>query len=135
MSETDLIDLVHPTLDTQWWWDALSRGELQVPACKSCRSRFFPPQAFCPECGSADVYGAPTSGCGNVYSWVVIHRAFSPALADQVPYAIVATDMEEGGRLIGRYLGDLHALRDALLVRVRIAQRSGIPVLGFEPAG
>ena len=133
MSAAPIDSLVHPSLDTQWWWDALARGELLVPACRACHTRFFPPQAFCPECGSHDVFGAATSGHGTVYSWVVIHRAFTPDLEAEVPYAVTAIDMEEGGRLIGRYHGDLNALRAGLPVKLRITQRSGTPILGFEP--
>lgn len=124
--------LVHPNLDTQWWWEALDQGELRVPTCRTCDNRFFPPQAFCPNCGSADCYGASTSGNGKVYSWVVIHRAFTPDFKDQVPYAIVAVDLEDGGRLIGRYFGDLGALCDALPVSFKLWKRNGQALLGFQ---
>lgn len=123
------------SLDTKWWWDALEGGELLVPSCGSCGNRFFPPQAFCPHCGSEDWHGATTDGTGKVYSWVVIHHPFSPEFRDAVPYAIVAIDLDDGGRLIGRYIGDPTTLRDALPVRVKLWQQSGQTLLGFQPRG
>jgi len=128
MSETQ----VQPTLDTAWWWKALAENELLVPTCRSCSHRFFPPQAFCNNCGSQDWHGAATSGLGKIYSWVVIHRAFGPDVADEVPYAIVAVDLDDGGRLIGRYFGALARLADALPVRVKIFHKHENALLGFE---
>lgn len=132
MSDTDVKQSrLNPSLDTGWWWDALARDELLVPECRSCGNRFFPPQAFCNNCGSSDVHGASTEGLGKVYSWVVIHRPFSPERADEVPYAIVAVDLDDGGRLIGRYRSDLADLRDALPVRALAYEDHGDKVLGF----
>ena len=126
---------VQPNLDTAWWWKALAQDELLVPACSACGKRFFPPQAFCPHCGSKDLHGVASSGHGRVYSWIVTYRALSPELVEEVPYAIVAVDLEEGGRLIGRYFGDLNGLRDALHVRAKIYRKHDDVLLGFEPAG
>lgn len=128
MSETQ----IRPTLDTAWWWQALSRNDLLVPECRSCGKHFFPPQPYCNNCGSADWHGATTAGLGKVYSWVVIHHPFGPDFADDVPYAIVAVDLNDGGRLIGRYFGALDRLADALPVRVKIFRRNENALLGFE---
>jgi uncharacterized OB-fold protein len=125
---------VQPNLDTAWWWKALAQDELLVPACRACSRRFFPPQAFCPNCGSKDWHGAASNGRGKVYSWIVTHRAFAPELADEVPYAIVAVDLDDGGRLIGRYFGEFSELRDALPVRAKIYRKDADTLLGFEPA-
>ena len=133
MTATDVCETgIQPTLDTAWWWEALERGELQVPTCKPCTKRFFPPQPFCCHCGSKDWYGAPNRGTGTVYSWVVIHRAFAPDYADKVPYAIVAVDLDEGCRMIGRYLGDHQSLQDGLAVRFRMFRENNNALLGFE---
>lgn len=132
MSETAVTESrIQPNRDTRWWWDALASDVLLVPECRTCGMRFFPPQSFCNNCGSKDVYGATTSAVGKVYSWVVIHRPFSPERVDEVPYAIVAVDLDDGGRLIGRYRGDLTALRDALPVRALAYDDHGDKVLGF----
>jgi len=120
-----------PNLDTQWWWDALADDRLMLPECSSCRGRFFPPQPFCPRCGSRDWDAVEPDGRGRVYSWVVANRAFSPEFATEVPYGIVAVDMIDGGRLIGRYLGPPDDLEADLEVRVEIYRVEGTALLGF----
>ena len=135
MSQTNVTTpRVHPNLDTAWWWQALAQDELLVPACRACSKRFFPPQAFCPHCGSRDCREAASNGRGKVYSWIVTYRAFAPELVEEVPYAIVAVDLDDGGRLIGRFFGDFHILRDALPVRAKIYRKHADVLLGFEPA-
>lgn len=133
MSNTFRVTHVEPTLDTKTWWDLLAKGTVSVPSCRSCGGKFFPPQAFCCHCGSAEWSCEPTDGQGQVYSWVVVHRPFSPETADKVPYGIVAVDLREGGRLIGRYLGDPADLKDALPVRAKVFHENEDPLLGFEP--
>ena len=133
MSETGASDTcVHPTLDTEWWWKALRQGELLIPNCRDCGSRFFPPQAFCPNCGSRNWHGATTGGTGKIYSWIVTHHAFTPEFSDDLPYAIVAVDLDDGGRLVGRYVGDLDAIRAGLPVRTKVLRGTNEAVLGFE---
>jgi uncharacterized OB-fold protein len=43
-------------------------------------------------------------GLGHVYSWVVVNRTLSPEFADDTPYVIVAVDLDEGARMVGRLL-------------------------------
>ena len=121
---------INPTLDTAWWWYALAEGTLLMPACRAHGHRFFPPQAFCPVCGSAEVYGAPANGRGAIYSWVVIHRAFGPN-SGPLPYGIVAVDMADGGRLIGRFVGEPATIANAAPVAATIVSHDGAPILGF----
>ncbi|MFV0296551.1 MAG: Zn-ribbon domain-containing OB-fold protein [Hyphomicrobiaceae bacterium] len=123
---------VDPTLDTQGWWDALSRDEVTMPTCALCDARFFPPQAHCPTCGSADWRCQQTDGVGRLYSWVVIHRAFSPEVADKVPYAIVAVDLDDGGRIVGRFLHDPVGLHDGMALKAQVFRENGDPLLGFK---
>jgi hypothetical protein len=58
----------------------------------------------CPLCGSAEIEEVEASGRGRIYSWITVHIPLDPAFADDVPYTIVAVDLEEGGRLFGRLL-------------------------------
>ena len=50
-----------------------------VLRCSSCERFYFPPSDYCPRCLSADVAWTPVSGRGTVYSWVTMHRAYTPA--------------------------------------------------------
>src|SRR5437588_266391 len=41
-----------PTPETKHFWDGPAIGELQLQRCHGCSSVYFPPQPFCPSCGS-----------------------------------------------------------------------------------
>ena len=43
---------------------------------------------------------APTNGRGAIVTWLVAHQAFHPAFADEVPYVVAVTELEEGVRLV-----------------------------------
>ena len=44
----------------------------------------------------------PTSQTGQVYSFVIYRRAFHPAYATEVPYAVALVELDEGVRLLLR---------------------------------
>ncbi len=123
-----------PDLDSQWWWDALGEGRLELPRCRSCGRTFFPPQPFCPHCGSSEWERIEASGHGRIYSWVVAHTPFDMTFADEVPYPIVAAELEEGVRLFGRYRGEPETIRADAPVRAFVYWVERTPLLGFEPA-
>jgi len=117
--------------DSAWWWDALERDRLLLPRCGACGRCFFPPISSCPHCGAPDPEQVEASGRGTVYSWVVVHIALDPEFADDVPYAIVAVDLEEGARMFGRLLGD-GAPSAGAAVRFAPFRRGGTSLPGFE---
>lgn len=123
-----------PDLDSRWWWDALAEGRLEVPKCRACGRSFFPPQPYCPHCGASGWERVEASGQGRIYSWVVAHTAFDPRFADEVPYPIVAVELQEGVRLFGRYRGSDDGIRAGAQVCAFVYRVEGTPLLGFEPA-
>lgn len=42
---------------------------------------------------------------GHVFTWTVSHRAFDPHFADELPYAVVVVETEEGVRVVGNLEG------------------------------
>jgi uncharacterized protein len=127
--------LPEPDADTQWWWDALAASRLEVPRCLACGLAFFPPQPACPHCGSAEWERIEAGGRGRVYSWIVAYTPFDPRFAAEVPYTLVAVDLDEkGARLVGRYRGEPGDLKPGGSVRAFIYHVEDQPLLGFEPA-
>jgi len=55
---------------------------------------------MCPNCGSWNAEWAEVSGKGKVYTYIVAHQPFHPAFVDDVPYAVVIVELEEGVRLV-----------------------------------
>jgi uncharacterized protein len=84
---------------TAGFWDAARRHQLVVQRCECGRYRHYP-QLLCPDCRSAHWTWARVSGRGTVYTFTVTHRAFHPAWADQLPYAVATVELEEGVRMV-----------------------------------
>lgn len=138
MNDGPVTGVIAPDVDgdSAWWWEALAEGRLLLPRCEGCAACFFPPLESCPRCGGRDIAGVESSGRGAVYSWVVVHIALDPAFAADVPYTVVAVDLEEGPRLFGRWQGG--EPRAGVPARAVVGIVAGTPVLRFtteEPVG
>lgn len=77
-----------------------ARGELRVQRCSACGTWRHPPRVMCARCGSDAWAWERASGRGRVYTWTVTHQALVPGWADEVPYAVVVVELEEGVRLV-----------------------------------
>ena len=82
------------------YWQGAKRHELLLQKCQECGHYRYPPGETCPSCLSDRLGWAKVSGRGAVYSWTVFHQAYHPAYKDDVPYAVVAVELEEGPRMI-----------------------------------
>ncbi len=95
------------TPDTAPYWEAASRHQLRLQCCAGCSAFRFPPGPWCPRCGSRESEWTAVSGRGEVYSYVVVHRATHPAFAPEVPYAVVLVELDGTGgiRIPSRLVG------------------------------
>jgi uncharacterized OB-fold protein len=116
--------------DSRPWWDALGDGRLILPRCLRCGRCWFPPAPGCPNCGGERFEWIEASGGGSIYSWVVIARALSPAFEADVPYTILAVDLDEGVRIFGRLAAGAEPAAGAR-VRAQIYRAGGQALLGF----
>jgi uncharacterized protein len=94
--------LPKPTPETQGFWDAVARHELQLQRCADCDEAYFPPQPTCPRCGGGAVTSFVAGGAATLYSFVVSHLAppgFTP------PYVLGVVELEEGPRLLSPVVG------------------------------
>ena len=80
-------------------------GELRFQRCTACATWRHPPRAMCASCGSSQWEWALASGHGRVYSWTITHRPLDPGFADELPYAVLVVEMEEGPRVVGNLRG------------------------------
>jgi uncharacterized protein len=76
-----------------------------LPRCNSCGQFWFPPSQRCRHCLSTDFAWCETSGRGRIYSFVVYHRVYHPAFADDVPYVVAIIALDEGPRLLSNIVG------------------------------
>jgi uncharacterized OB-fold protein len=99
-----------PDVESAAYWEALRAHRVVVQRCTSCMRHRFPPMPACPYCGARGVEQVTVAGTGRIYSFVRVHRALTPAMTGQVPYAVAVVQLDEGPRLIGRVDGDGDAL-------------------------
>jgi uncharacterized OB-fold protein len=123
---------VEPDSDTAEWWAAVKEGRFTLPRCRACGKYFFPPLPTCPRCGSSDIELIAASGRGRIYSWVVIHRALDPVFAQDVPYTVVAVDLDEGPRMFGRFATDTSGPAAGAAVVATFYDVQGQRLIGFE---
>lgn len=125
-----------PDAATATYWSAANEGRLMMPRCSQCCRWHFYPRALCPHCGSDALEWTACSGAGTVYSFTVVHRAPSPAFAQEVPYVVAIVAVEEGPHLMTSVAGCApDQVHIGMKVRARfrrVADDTQVPV--FEPA-
>lgn len=82
------------------YWEGAKRHELLLQKCQECGHYRYPPGETCPSCLSDRLEWVKVSGRGSVYTWTVFHQAYHPAYKDDIPYAVVVVELEEGPRMI-----------------------------------
>lgn len=91
--------------DNEAFWNAVARHEFVLQRCSDCDEYHQPPRPMCPFCHSMDsLEWVPSSGRGEVYSFVnyTTDRMAYPAM--KIPYSVVLVELEEGVRLVSNML-------------------------------
>ena len=86
------------------FWEAARRHQLVVQRCRGCGEHRFPARDLCSRCLSRAADWVPVCGRGVIFSYVVMHQVYHPGFADQVPYAVVVVQLEEGARMLSNLL-------------------------------
>ncbi len=82
--------------ETAPFWEGTANDELRVQRCKECGNLQLPASAACMACRSSDLEWIRASGSGTVFSFTVVHHAFHPAFASEVPYVVADVELDEG---------------------------------------
>ena len=95
------------------FWDGLLEGQLKIQRCEKCASWNWSPTWRCGQCGSWDLNWEEVERRGIVYSWIRTWKAFSPQLADIVPFVTVLVELPQANnrRLLGMLVGPEEGLR------------------------
>lgn len=91
--------------DSRPFWEGCRAHQLKVPFCEDCGKPHMPPGPICPFCLSDRLQWRQVSGNGVVSTWVVIHKAWFPAFADDVPYNVIQVELDEGPRVTAKIVG------------------------------
>lgn len=121
--------------DTAFFWEGVRRGELLIQRCAGCGRLRHPPRPACPWCRSLEWGSVPSSGRGEVYSYVVHHHPPIPGF--EVPYVVALVQLAEGTRLVaGLVDSPPEGVRIGMPVRVRfVAVDDDLTLPMFGPAG
>ena len=84
------------------FWSGLREHEVRLQECRACHGWIWPISSICSQCWSPDIRwnALPTGARGNLSSWVVYHRAFTPEFEGMIPYNVIEVNLEEGPRLV-----------------------------------
>lgn len=86
--------------DTKPYWDACAQGELRYQHCETCGRVQCIPRSLCQHCQSPALQWNTSRREGTVLTFTTVYRAPLPVFKEQVPYAIVIVDMDEGFRVM-----------------------------------
>lgn len=101
------------------FFEASKQGQLVVQKCANCGTLRFPPRRMCSNCLSREAGWTPVSGEGEVYSFIIMHRVYHPAFANQVPYAVAMIKLKEGAKMISNVIGiNPHEIKCGMPVKV-----------------
>ncbi len=122
-------------LDTEFFWQGATRGELLIQRCASCGELRHPPAPMCARCRSTEWDTVRSSGRGRVYSFVVHHHPPIPGF--DPPFVVALVELEEGTRLVTNIVdADPTDVAVGMPVEVTFLEVNGelsIPV--FRPRG
>ena len=93
--------------ETNGWWEEASKHRLVVQRCTACGQTRHPPGPVCPRCRSIEAEWSELPGTGTVFTFTVVRQAFIPSLAENIPYVVVALDLDgaEGARMVSNLIG------------------------------
>lgn len=87
---------------TKEFYDHCKAHKLSFQRCAECSTWRHIPRESCDVCGSEKWEWAASKGRGKVFSWTVVYRALHPAFKDDLPYAPVIVEMDEGIRILSQ---------------------------------
>jgi uncharacterized protein len=126
-----------PDQASAFFWEGAARGELLVQRCADCLAFQYPPTVVCEKCQSRDVRPTPVSGRGTLYTLTVMHQAFLPVFAEDLPFTIALVDLDDapGARLLANIVdADPGGLAPGDRLEVVFEPRGDYAVPQFRPA-
>jgi len=118
------------------FWEGCENGSFLLHRCNKCGAHYWP-ASRCVEHGDDDMQWVEASGRGRVYTYTVMHRAYTPDKKDKVPFVIAVVQLEEGPFYHSNIVDcpyDAVAI-DMQLEVVMTPHESGLTIPQFRPRG
>jgi uncharacterized OB-fold protein len=77
------------------FWEGCRDDRFLLHRCDRC-GRHYWPASRCVEHGGEAMSWVEATGRGTLHTYTVMHRAYLPAMKEQVPYAVAVVQLEEG---------------------------------------
>jgi len=77
------------------FWQGCREGVFLLHRCSICNRHYWP-ASRCIEHGDQDMHWVDTAGHARLYTYTVIHHAYTPDMKDKVPYVAAVVKLEEG---------------------------------------
>lgn len=90
---------------TKEFYDFCKKRELRFQRCAKCGAWRHTPRPMCGECQSLEWTWEKVSGRGKVYTWTVTFQPLYPQFKEDVPYAGVIVELDEGPRMVSWVTG------------------------------
>jgi uncharacterized OB-fold protein len=117
------------------FWQGAAENHLMLMRCAECGAWRLPARSHCDECLSDQVRWEQASGKGTVRTFGIMHQAYSPAWAADLPYGIAIVELEEGPRMPASIVGVKPSeLRVGMPVVVDFEHHSDVSIPRFRPA-
>lgn len=116
------------------FWEGCEAGRFLLHRCRRCE-RYYWPASRCVEHGDEAMEWTQASGRGRVYTYTVMHRAYTPDTRDKVPFVIAVVRLDEGPFYHSNILDCPHdaVAIDMPLEVVMVPHNSGLTIPQFRP--
>ena len=116
------------------FWQGCRDGVFRLHRCERC-GRCYWPASCCVEHGSQNMAWFDASGRGTLYTYTVMHHAYTPTMKDKVPYVVGVVQLQEGPFFHSNVIDcPLAEIRIDMPVQVTMqAQADGLVLPMFKP--
>lgn len=117
------------------FWEACETGRFLLHRCESC-GRHYWPASRCITHGDLAMNWVESAGAGTLYTYTVMHHAYTQSMAGKVPYVVGVIQMDEGpffhSNIVDCDIADIHI---GMKLRAHMtAHESGLTIPIFRPA-
>jgi uncharacterized OB-fold protein len=77
------------------FWNAISAGKFLLHRCNVCKRSYWP-ASRCVEHGPQSMSWVESSGRGTLYTYTVMHHAYTPSMKGKTPYVVAVVKLDEG---------------------------------------
>ena len=122
-----------PSVDTPFW-EACREGRFLLHTCAICNKAYWP-ASRCLQHGNQAMSWRQSKGSGTLYTYTVLHKAYTAAMKDKVPYVLGVIQLDEGPFFHSNVMGcAINAVKVGMKLQARMEpHETGLTVPIFYP--